>query len=118
MTPKPAPLPETIDAGPYTFEVSTDESDFLRMCRQMRADLYGATDFPNLRIIISADVAPAKQRNTILHELLHVVIDTTNADENLDGEAEEALVQRLSPLLLDTLRRNPQLVTFLMDGAA
>lgn len=54
------------------------------------------------------------KRETVLHELLHVMIDQT-ADRSRSKEDNEATVASLSPLLFQTLRDNPKLVDFLLS---
>lgn len=62
-----------------------------------------------------------KARETLLHEVLHAVIGTARippfSAESGHGEhdSEEAIVSMLAPLLLDTLRRNPELVAALIS---
>lgn len=52
------------------------------------------------------------QQVTLLHEALHAVWSTTGLRQ-LDNDLEEQVVVGLAPLLLDTLKRNPDLVAFL-----
>jgi hypothetical protein len=47
---------------------------------------------------------------TLLHEVVHAIFKIAG----LPNEKEEDTVTRLSPLLLDTLRRNPDLVAYLL----
>lgn len=50
------------------------------------------------------------ERDTLLHEVLHVVMGLNELPD------EEKTVVLLATHLLDTLRRNPHLVTYLMEG--
>lgn len=103
-------LPESIDVGPFTYTVVTDELDVLRTCVSEHKELLGFHDEKALRIVVDPSQAPGQQRDTLLHELLHAVAAMTGADL---GDNEEKVVRRLSPALLDLLRRNPNLVRFL-----
>jgi hypothetical protein len=47
---------------------------------------------------------------TLLQEVVHAIFKIAG----LPNEKEEDTVTRLSPLLLDTLRRNPDLVAYLL----
>jgi hypothetical protein len=53
------------------------------------------------------------RRDTMLHEVVHLVLGLTA----LDSEGDEKFVRVFATHLLDTFRRNPHLVKFLMDGA-
>ena len=49
-------------------------------------------------------------RETVLHEMLHCVFEHTG----VDPEEHETLIRSISPLLLELLRRNPELVEWLV----
>jgi len=49
-------------------------------------------------------------RETVLHEMLHCIFEHTG----VDPEEHETLIRSISPLLLETLRRNPELVEWLV----
>lgn len=49
-------------------------------------------------------------RETVLHEMLHCILEHTG----VDPEEHEALIRSISPLLLHTLRHNPELVGWLV----
>lgn len=52
------------------------------------------------------------QRETILHEMLHVILEHTDVEH----EQHENLIRAVSPLLLHLLTVNPRLVQFLIKG--
>ena len=54
-------------------------------------------------------VSPQVKRETILHELLHVILEHTN----VDGDLHEEIIRALSPLLLSMIQKNPELVAYL-----
>lgn len=54
-------------------------------------------------------VSPQVMRETILHELLHVLLEHTNVDSDL----HEEIIRALSPLLLSMIRTNPELIAYL-----
>ena len=49
-------------------------------------------------------------RETILHEMLHCILEHTGAEP----DEHETLIRNISPLMLETLRRNPELVEWLV----
>ncbi len=81
----------------------------------------GPGDRPNMglcdaklqHIYIAADLGPDQARDTVLHEVIHALAKITAAVGFLSGAEEERIVMLLSPLLLDALRANPELVTYL-----
>lgn len=103
-------LPDTIQLGPHTYTVK---------CVGGRDVPLGEIDNVNLDFKVDPAQSISQMRDTILHELLHGLLDMIGVGERLglqqllDHDQEERLVRSLSPWLLDTLRRNPQLVEFL-----
>lgn len=64
------------------------------------------------RILIAERLAERQERDTLLHEVLHGLFGLVGLIS--DDSEEERIVGTLTPLLLDTLRRNPQLVEYLV----
>lgn len=60
----------------------------------------------------------AVERETVLHECMHAAMALSGLSEEpwIDGEGdhEESLVDRLTPILLDILRANPVLSRYLL----
>jgi hypothetical protein len=56
-----------------------------------------------------------QERDTMMHEVMHAVLSVTAIDTEMDDEKAELMVSRLTPAILDTLRRNPHLVQYLME---
>lgn len=66
--------------------------------------------------ILVAPDSDEVERETLLHEILHALIDQTALASDggpLNGDAEEQVVRTLSPLLLHTLRSNTALTRWL-----
>lgn len=74
--------------------------------------LMGQTNTGTQRIAIRDDLAPHAERDTVMHELLHVVGCATGHD------LEEHQVSAISPVLLDVLRSNASLVAYLTEPIA
>ena len=53
--------------------------------------------------------------DTVLHEVLHALISVTGLTDQFDDGEDEPFVKRLSPVLLEFLRRNKKLVTWLQE---
>lgn len=105
-------MPGAIIVGPAVYEVVLDKAEMNAVCREEMRDLLGSTSHRKLVITIDPDQAPGCMRDTLLHECLHTLAMTTDAFDS--REQEEAGVGRLSPVLLDLLRRNPGLVSYLL----
>ena len=50
----------------------------------------------------------------MLHETLHACFMVAGINNRMSDTLEEETINSLSPLLLDTLRRNPGLVAYLL----
>lgn len=99
-------LPKVIEIGLHSYRVKPG------IISDASGSLYGRTSRGNTTIEVDHTLAPSQIRDTVLHEVLHAVINDFPSD--LDGAAEEALVRGLSPGILAVLRSNPQLVAFLL----
>lgn len=107
-----APMPERIQIGPFAFGVSGDPKAIAEARRNGEDGRLGETDPVKLTIVIDTDLPSGQIRDSVLHETLHAVVYTAGKWEK--GIAEEQAIARFCPLLLDTLRRNPALVAYLM----
>ena len=64
--------------------------------------------------------AAGPMAETVLHEVLHACWDKTTLSllPSTDSDVEEMIVKSLTPVLLDTLQRNPELVDYLLEGGS
>ena len=76
---------------------------------------WGLTEPRSERITLEPGQSPNFKRDTFLHELLHACLFASGMP--LGHEEEERIVSALTPILLDTLRRNPAVVAYLMSDA-
>lgn len=109
---KPPALPSIVQVGPFRYTVECDEPSMNRAIVEEKQGLFGRADHKTLRIVIHPDMAADMLAETLLHELVHAVFASVGLDLRL-SETEEDVVRSFAPLLLDTLRRNPQLVAYL-----
>lgn len=107
-------IPKSIEIGPFTFRVSTDEAELLRWKAEDQADLAGRYDEATLSITIDGTHAVGFQRDTLLHEALHALFGMTALEHELGDKQTEHIIRALTPALLDMLRRNPALISFLV----
>lgn len=97
--------PKKVNVGPFRYTIAWVE------------DLPESSGFTNMdhRIIgVAGSCDEQTQRETLLHEILHAVIDMTGL-RGEDKDKEEKLVASISPVLYDVLRSNPTVVAYLLD---
>lgn len=105
--------PATISIGPYTYDVVLESIDTGDAESDFEGYLaLGAVNIRDLTITLEPAQHPLMMRNSLLHEVLHAIRNITGEA----GDEEEAIVCSMSALMLDTLRRNPELVSYLIDA--
>lgn len=109
------PLPRKVHVGALTYRVTDDRSTLLETCRAESIDVVGHTDHNRALIVLDATQAPCQRRDSLLHEVLHTIAETTGLAFEWGTEREEQIVRRLAPVVLAVLRANPQLVAYLTD---
>ena len=76
------------------------------------SDDLGQWDIKQASILYDASAKPEVVRETLLHEVLHVVLEHGSVDSAL----HEDIIRSMSPMLLHMLRANPGLVRYLCAG--
>jgi hypothetical protein len=105
-------MPGAIQIGPLEYTITEDELERLRSdVQEGMVATYGRIRYGSCQIQIDPDQSIQHKRAGLLHEVLHGCWHQIGGDVPYEEEA----IQRLCMPLLDTLRRNPQLVAFLMD---
>lgn len=82
----------------------------------------GLTDHADNMIVIRPGSEPTQQAYTLFHELFHVIFGQVGGlrvpgPKDEDALDEDDVIWQLSPLLLDTLRRNGRLTAALLSGS-
>lgn len=113
-----APLPKAVHVGARRYAIVADQVALDRAQVKLRADLNGCTNNEQLVITLDATNHADVVKETLLHEVLHTITEYTGVDDDLGADDEEKVVNRLAPVLLDVLRRNPKLVAYLTDTDA
>lgn len=131
MTSATIPMPAYVQVGHRRYRVTTEEEARTRFAAESSKinawDIGGSADHcrgvihvgtgdPGFPGEWSADYIAG----TLLHEVLHAIWKQgCSADTTLgDGPTEERAVCLLTPILLDTLRRNPALIAYLCQDTA
>lgn len=109
--------PDEIAVGPYRVRVVEDQAAIDRRSVEEHGRLLGHYDETTTTITLTPDLGEHIRVETLLHELLHALTAMTGLADEL-GDDDEKIVRRLSPALLDTLRRNPHLVSYLTTQEA
>lgn len=113
--PRVVKIPRRIIVGPFVYKVSDDPVDLVIRCREESTDLLGHNSQRELIITIDPAQAPGQRRDSLLHETLHAVTQLTGLASEWGQETEEAIVNRLSPVVLSVLRDNPRLLRYLTE---
>ncbi len=90
--------------GPYTWTV--------HFSPEAENGGVGHTDFKTQVISVAEDQHPQQERDTVLHEVLHVAMFLAGMNGH---ELEESLIQRLTPVLLMVLKDNPNFAGYLAE---
>ena len=109
--------PTWVDIGPHRYTIHWDQAAIDReRVKEESPGLRGHIRYGENKIVIDPTMAPSHQRRTLLHELLHGILDVTGwtsvAPEKPD--CDDFLV-RIDSMLLDTMRRNPHVVAWLLS---
>jgi hypothetical protein len=104
-------LPATVEIGPFTYDVTTDPAEIDTITTDA---VLAAIDPASLLIGIEPTQDLGQMRDSLLHEVLHGITFVNGLDMEIDAAQLEEIVNRVSPLLLDTIRRNTALVAFLL----
>ena len=85
-----------LSLGPYTVRVLRDEDTDLRLADEGHD---GDSDVRRGVIRVRSDLDHARQREVILHELLHHVVALTHLQAKWSDDEQEEVIRALSPWL-------------------
>lgn len=104
--------PNRIKVASHVYEVTAGKAGEVAA---LHADNRGSTVAENLTIILAGDRPASRQRETLLHELIHCCWEESALRSHEEAtKHEELVVTALAQVLIDVLRRNPKLVAFLI----
>lgn len=99
--------PKKVVVGGMTFNINYPES----VPGTHDVD-FGNVDMTNLEINIYKS-APAMQRETLMHEVLHILCKLTNIERLVTSEKhEEQIVSGLSNMMWQMIRDNPSVIEY------
>ena len=91
--------PDKIKVGPHVYRVTYSAA----------VELCGNTQFEHNAIGICSNQSPSQIRDTLCHEITHVILETLK----LDDEVKEQVCMVMGPGLLQVLVDNPELYPYL-----
>lgn len=114
----PIERPDHVWIGPHSFSIHYDQQYFLNLVRSGASDRFGESNMADMSIIVSDARAFTGMQETLLHEILHCLIwqagiSIPEDDDANEHEREEKLVGQMSGILLDCIKRNPQVFDWL-----
>lgn len=106
--------PATVTVGPYRISVVCTQAAIDRASMECSSELAGHFDSSAQQIRLAPDLAPDIMAESLLHEVLHAVAEAAGKPLGRSSDEEERMISALAPGLLDTLRRNPDVVNYLL----
>jgi hypothetical protein len=105
-------LPDKITIGAMDYAVLWDKSKIEEHCLKYQANAVGYQSEQKAEICVSPDLSEQAQRLTLVHEIIHGFEGACALD------LDESDTERLANVLLATMRNNPEVVKYLMEGVA
>jgi len=107
-------LPDKIRIGYQDIVIEHETSTF-----QKQTDSYGEYDHRKNSITVQTGLSPLDEANTVVHEVLHGIAyinSLTASGQPLDSEnKEEVVINQFTNGLVQVLRDNEWLLTYLKD---
>lgn len=113
-------VPTSVRIGAFTFNVDVDQAYIDREAARRGQELSGISEFETQKITVGEHQGPDITADTVLHEILHMCLRSTTVDINDEvareavDDVEERVINALTGVLLDTLRRNPDMARYLL----
>jgi hypothetical protein len=95
-----------IALGPYTVKVVRDDATDLRLAE---AGLSGESDVSRGLIYVRSDLDYAREREVLLHELLHHVVGFTHLAARWSDDEQEEVIRAVAPWLAMAVTLSSQL---------
>ena len=113
-------IPQRIIIGHLRYQVDVDQAAIDKANAESKSDYAGFSQASKQIIVLRPENPPDFQAETLLHEVIHQCLRVAGCDPDEDAQAglkdiEEHTIKAMSGPLLDTLRRNPDLVAYLLD---
>jgi hypothetical protein len=109
-------VPASVIVGPYRYTISVDHEAMERLISRGEAGggNAGTVNHHKLQITIDGDMAASMIADTLLHEIMHCCYRVSGLSRG--KVTEEKAIEHMTPVLLDTLRRNPAVARYLLEN--
>lgn len=107
-------MPKRLRVGPLVYSVQHSHEATMAFSKVAGEDIYGACQNRICNIIIDEGFPLDREQKTLLHEAVHALQCVYDLSDDLKA-GDEHYIRVFSAALLDTLRRNPELVRYLME---
>ena len=85
-----------LNLGPYTVKVVRNDATDLRLAAD---GLVGESDVRSGTIYVRSDLDYAREREVIIHELLHHIVGLTHLQARWSDDEQEEVIRALAPWL-------------------
>ena len=85
-----------LNLGPYTVKVVRNDATDLRLAAD---GLVGESDVRSGTIYVRSDLDYAREREVIIHELLHHIVGLTHLQARWSEDEQEEVIRALAPWL-------------------
>ncbi len=89
-----------VKIGARTYTIHEQDAEENSVFKE-HEEAYGYIEYPTSQIYIRADLETTFQNETLIHEILHGLLDNTGIDEINTDQITKALAPRLHALLVD-----------------
>lgn len=107
-------IPSYVDIGPYRLKIELvdDPGQYLKIPAGPDVDMFGCFRLIHETIYVCKHLKPVSMADTLLHEILHAVW-TVGTGSSGGALEEEEVVSMMSTLMLDVIKKNPQLIKYI-----
>lgn len=109
----PPKIPPYVRVAGRSCAVVADRAAMDRACHEEKSHLDGQCNHHLQQILLEPNLGPDVMPETLLHEVIHAVMDVTGLAAVLGVEDEERVVNTMTPTLFACIRENAALVSYL-----
>jgi hypothetical protein len=108
-------MPKEVKIGPYKFQIKNDKPsmDSARV-RFESIEAIGFTSTHEQCIYVDPELGEDMRAETLLHEIIHGICEATGISSSFDEKEEETFIATVTPLLLDVLRSNGEVIDYML----
>ena len=109
-------VPTSVVVGPYRYAIHVEHEAMERIRRSDGSGdgHIGSSNHHQLKITVDGSLATTMVADTLLHEIVHCCYRVSGV--GVGKMTEEEAIEHLTPILLDTLRRNPAVARYLFGN--